>query len=119
MFVRWVTREELERIEADRAKYEELIRYKNDREQKDREAEFDVAIAEFSDMSDIDEFENISSNRYSYESVQDLKNACYMVRGKYAHRFQKPKQSDPVIPIGGAVQLSLRDQFHERYGKKK
>ena len=70
-------------------------------------------------MSDIDEFESISSNRYSYESVQDLKNACYMVRGKYAHRFQKPKQSDPVIPIGGAVQLSLRDQFHERYGKKK
>lgn len=119
MFVRWVTREELERIEADRAKYEELIQYRNDREQKDREAEFDVAIAEFSDMSDIDEFESISSNRYSYESVQDLKNACYMVRGKYAHRFQKPKQSDPVIPIGGAVQLSLRDQFHERYGKKK
>lgn len=119
MFVRWLTREELNRIEADRAHYEELVEYKNTREKKDREAEYDAAIGEFDDISDVAEFAEVAKNRYSYSTIDELKDKCYMIRGKFGSRVVKAKQSEPEVSIGAAqAPVSLRDRLHERYGSK-
>lgn len=119
MYIRWLTREELDRIEEERKRYEELVEYKNSREKKDREAEFDAAIDEFNDLTDIAEFAEVIKNRYSYCTVDELKDKCYMIRGKFGSRVAKPKQAEPEVSIGAAqAPVSLRDRLHERYGSK-
>lgn len=122
MFVRWLTRDELTQIESMRAQYEELVQYRADRERADREAEFDSAISEFSYLEENEEFQAVSANRYSYASVEDLKNACYIVKGKYSIQApaSRPKSTtEPIIPVGDTTTpATLHERFHERFGKK-
>ena len=121
MFVRWLTKEEMAQVDAMRIQYEELVTYKESREKTDREAMFDNAIAEFAYLADIDEYKTVYANRYSYESVEALKDACYIVKGKYsipAPQQRKPA-TDPIVPVGDVIApLTLHERFHERFGRK-
>lgn len=119
MLVRWLTKEEAAKLEEERNQYEALVEYKASREKADREAAFDVALEEFEDLAGNEEFESVREQRYSYESVQAFKNACYIVRGKYSIPAPKRKNAnEPQIPVGnGSPAVSLRERFHERYGK--
>jgi hypothetical protein len=123
VFVRWLTKEEVDVIEENREKYNELISYREDRERQDREAEFDKAIEEFEYLSEIEEFSNIYDNRYSYSSIDDLKDACYLIKGKYSITSTKAKQSpqEPILAIGDGdiAPATLHERFHQRFGKKK
>lgn len=120
MFVRWLTREEVEQIERNREEYETLVEYRLEREKSDREFEFDEAIKKFSDLEDNAEYAEVYKNRYAYESVKSLEDACYIIRGKYAIPApQRKNNSDASVPVGAAVaELSVRERFHEKYGKK-
>lgn len=121
MIVKWLTEQEVEAIESQRTQYEELVEYKNRREQKDREAVMDAAIAEFSYMSENEEYQTVYDNRYSFESVKALKDACYIIKGKYSiiPPQQRKFAAEPSVPISGfSTPESPRDKMHAEYGNK-
>lgn len=121
MFIKWLTREEVAQLEAMRAKYEELVEYKDKREKADREAEFDAVISSFAYLSEIEEYQTVYANRYSYETTKALEDACYIIKGKYsvAAPQQRRTNTEPSVPIGDKpAPASLHERFHERYGRK-
>jgi len=121
MCVVWLTKEESAQIDAMREQYQVLAEYKADRERADREAEYDDAISEFSYMSGNVEYDAVYANRYSYETIEAMKNACYTVKGKYSISApQRRSVADPVIPVGALTDsgMSLVDRFNEEYRNK-
>lgn len=120
MFVHWLTADEEAALNAMRANYSELVDYKNTREKLDYEAEIDEAIKEFSDLSSNEEFQKISENRYSFKTVEDLKNACYIIRGKFSLIAPAHKAASEVtVPIANTTKpLTARERLHEQYGKR-
>jgi hypothetical protein len=120
MIVKWLTKEEASKIENMRSQYEELVEYKSNREKEDRNAEFDVAISEFTDcLSGNEEFDEVYKNRYSYDTIEALKDACYLIKGKFSIAIpQKKNANEPSVPVGVAAPVaSLHQRFHARYGK--
>lgn len=119
MVVRWLTETENEQINALRGQYEELKAYKESREQQDREAALDAALEPFADLVGNEEFDAITVNKYSYKSVEDLQNACFIIRGKYG-LIQKPhKNNEPSVPVGAPREtIPLRERFHEEYSRR-
>lgn len=122
MFVRWLTKSELEQIEAQRANYEELMNYKNQRMKEDHEAAIDTAIKDFTDLNGNEEFAKVVENRYSYESVDAIKDACYLVRGKFstpAVQHGNKSTGDISVPVGTHIEPDVYEGFFARYGKRK
>lgn len=122
MFVRWLTRDELEQVEAQAAQYEELAQYKEGREQQDFENAINAAVEEFSDLDGNEEYAAVLANKYSYGSVDELRDACYIIRGKFSAPVKARKSNaEPVIPIAvtPSVQQDPVDAFFARYGNKK
>lgn len=101
MFVRWLTADESAKLDSMRAHYSELLDYQTRREREDREAEFDAAIAEFEYMSENEEFQKIYDGRYEFASVDEMKTACYAVKGKYSLAPKQPA-GEIEIPLTGA-----------------
>lgn len=120
MFVKWLTKDELDQLEAQRAQYEELVAYKAARVQAEHEAEIDAAIGEFSDLEGNEEFATVVANKYSYESVDALKDACYIVRGKFSKPApQRKPAGDVSVPVGTHIEPDVYEGFFARYGKRK
>lgn len=120
MIVKWLTQDELDQLEAQKAQYEELVAYKAQKIQKERETAIDAAISEFSDLEGNEAFATVVANRYSYESVDALKDACYIVRGKFSKPAHKRKvMGDVSVPIGTQIEPGVYEDFFARYGKRK
>lgn len=120
MFVKWLTEDELDQLEAQRAQYEELVAYKAAKIQAEHEAEIDAAIGEFSDLEGNEEFATVVANKYSYESVDALKDACYIVRGKFSKPAPQRKPTGEVsVPVGTHIEPDVYEGFFARYGKRK
>ena len=120
MFVKWLTKDELDQLEAQRAQYEELVAYKAARVQAEHEAEIDAAIGEFSDLEGNEEFATVVANKYSYESVDALRDACYIVRGKSSKPApQRKSTGDVSVPVGTHIEPDVYEGFFARYGKRK
>lgn len=120
MFIKWLTKDELDQLEAQRAQYEELVAYKAARVQAEHEAEIDAAIGEFSDLEGNEEFANVVANKYSYESVDTLRDACYIIRGKFSKPApQRKPAGDTSVPVGEHVEPTVYESFFARYGKRK
>lgn len=120
MFVMWLTATERTQIDALRAQYEELKAYKASREKEDRDNAMNEALKAFSDLAGNEEFEAVVANRDSYVTVDELCNACYIIRGKYGLFAQSPKNKEISVPIGAprTETLTLREKLHESYGKR-
>lgn len=119
MFVRWLTQTESDELNSMRNQYEELQSYKAHREQSDREHALDEALAAFADLTGNEEFDVIAANKYSYESVEALQNACYIVRGKYGLIQKTHKTSEPSVPVGAPREpLTPREKLHAAYGRR-
>ena len=121
MFVKWLTKDELAQLDDMRAQYEELVQYKANREQKDFESAIDLALKEFTDLEGNDAFEAIVEKKYSYESIEDLKDACYIVRGKFSAPVKPHRPAaDPTVPVSTITEPpSIYDEFFARYGTRK
>lgn len=119
MIVRWLTKDEDAAINAMRGEYEALVAYKAQRENSDREHALDEVVEQFADLTGNEEFDAIVANKYSYESVEALQNACYIVRGKFGLIPKAHKPIEPTVPVGAPREpATLRDKFHEAYGKR-
>lgn len=126
----WLTEEEREALLAITNKYEalleehnELLSYKERREEEDKHKACDEIVEEFSDLAGNEEYDEIVKNKYSFCSADELRNACYIVKGKCSHKTSIKKQfNDPVITISRAtengVPKSDRDVLYERLMKE-
>lgn len=120
MFVRWITADELDQLEAQRTEYESLVQYKEERMRADHEAAIDAASTEFNDLAGNEEFENVMNNKYSYNTVDAFKDACYLIRGKFSAP-QKPNKRtmDIPVPVCNTVERDIYESFFAKYGNKK
>lgn len=120
VFLKWLTKDEISAIEEKDSQFAALQEYKAMREKEDHQHEIDSAIAEFSFMEGNEEYNAIFEKRYSYENVEDIKNACYIVKGKYSIvNPQKKTISEPSVPVAGfrKTEKTPRERLHELYGK--
>lgn len=125
VFLRWATKQEIDQLENMRTQYEALVAEAAQRAEDERKHSYDVAIEEFADLEGNEEFARIAEQKYSYESVDALKNACYIVRGKFSlSATQRKPAAEPVIPIARTNNFSestgydLYERFHAEYGNK-
>ena len=120
MFVTWLTQSERDLVDAMRGQYEELKAYKEQREQRDREDALDAVLESFSDLAGNEEYEAIVENKYSYSDEDALRNACYIVRGKFGLIAKPHKNNDITVPIGTprAETMTPREKLHANYGKR-
>ncbi len=121
MFVRWLTRDELDQLEVQRAQYEELVEYKAERVKAEHDAAIDAVIGEFTDLEGNEAFAAIVADKYSFENIEALKDACYIVRGKIsAPASQRSKKPDDVsVPVGTHIESDVYEGFFAKYGKRK
>lgn len=121
MYPKWLTKEELDVLEAMRIEYAELVKYKEGREEADRKAAYDAIIDEFSDVSASEEFAHILEEKYSYKSSDELRKDCYAVRGMLATPAVRHKPvSEPVIPVMLTKDINTKSNqevFFSEYGK--
>jgi len=130
VFCRYLSSDEIARLEADAAAFAALKEFKAEYDRKATEASYDEALEEFSDLVGIDAYQSVYENRYSYESVDALKDACYLIRGKFALQTKPTGKANvddkiPAITIdqNGKPEvfevLSPIEKLHKEYGTKK
>jgi hypothetical protein len=123
MFVTWLTKEEVEQLEAMRRQYEALVAYKESRELADHNAAMDEAIAEFADLEGNEAFSAVLANKDSYETIEAFKDACYIIRGKFSAPAHKQKPAvEPSVPVVGTHTADSgcpHEAFFARYHKTK
>ena len=61
---------------------EELRNFQAERLEADHRAAVDVALAEFTDLEENEEFAALLENAYNYENLEELVRDCYVIRGK-------------------------------------
>lgn len=77
-----------------------LRKYKEDNEIRIEEENRKAVLAEFSDMSGIEEFDNLRSNHAQF-SVEDLREKCYAIRGRNSKTLTFSVGKKPLkFPVG-------------------
>ena len=84
MVVYWLTVEEADEIDRQRKDYETLRAYKENKEAEELKNSMDAVIREFADIENAEEFASIRENPYRFASADELRMACFAVRGMIA-----------------------------------
>lgn len=115
----WVTKEDEEKITAEKAQFEELVEFKKARLEDDRRKAYAAVIEEFSDLGDIDEFKLIVKDMMAFENAEALTEKLYAVRGKYAKKPAKKPLDAIRIPVGFEAKKNDKqselDEFMTKY----
>lgn len=113
----WLTKADEEKIAADKSQMEELVEYKNARMEDDRKKAYAAVIAEFSDLSDIDEFKTVVKDAMTFENADALTEKLYAIRGKYAKKPAKKALDSIRIPVGFEAKRSRQSEIDEFMNK--
>lgn len=97
--VRWLTEEEVKLLDDQKKEYAELKMYKEEKIKEEKTAAYDKALAEFFDLAEDEEFIDVVDNKFSYQSVEELKDKCYSIRGKKIVVAPSNKKSNSRIPV--------------------
>lgn len=98
MVVYWLTVAEAEEVDRKRGEYEELRQYKADKEEEEKRRSYCNVLEEFSDIANAEEFAQIRENPYRFASADDLRMACFAVRGMI---------SQPKTKVAGDVRCPI------------
>lgn len=114
----WMTLEEAEKLDKERAEYAELVEYKRAKQEAEKKQEYAAVIAEFSDLSDVEEYQTVVSNAMDFASAEDLKEKLYAVRGK-SGIVKKRDVSEVRIPILSFAKdektITAEEEFFSKY----
>lgn len=114
----WLTKEEEERAAKKDEEYEELVIFKAQKEEENKRKEYGVAISEFSDLSQLEEYRDVISHAMEFSSVDALKEKLYAIRGKTGI-FKKQKPEGGVkIPVNFSKDDTSGDSDEERFYKR-
>lgn len=118
IYAMWLTKEEADKLNADRSELAELKQYKSKREEEDRNAAYAKVIEKFSDLSDVEEYKALVSNAMDIDSVETLEEKLFAIRGRFG-KFENKKSSDTVfIPVANKnsnEDESLESRFFSKY----
>lgn len=124
MFLVWMTAQEKEKLENERAEYSELKEFKNETLKAQKKSEYDNVIEEFTDLNGIDEFEKLKDENtlYSFANSDELKKECFAIRGMHQvvkkenkNKFAKAK----VQTFSKDNDSNYVDDFFAKYGSNK
>ena len=114
----WMTLEEAEKLDKERAEYAELVEYKRAKQEAEKKQEYAAVIAEFSDLSDVEEYQTVVSGAMDFASAEDLKEKLYAVRGK-SGIVKKRDVSEVRIPILSFAkdekEITAEEAFFSKY----
>ena len=113
----WLTKEDEEKLEADKVQLAELAQYKADRIQDDKQKSYSAVIAEFADLGEIDEYKTVVKDAMQFESVEALTEKLFAIRGKNMKKTVKKPIDSIRIPVGFSEKSpdSERDEFMRKY----
>lgn len=113
----WLTKEDEEKLEADKVQLAELAQYKADRIQDDKQKSYSAVIAEFADLGEIDEYKTVVKDAMQFESVEALTEKLFAIRGKNMKKPVKKPIDSIRIPVGFSEKSpdSERDEFMRKY----
>lgn len=86
----WLTKDEANKVEAERNELDALRKFKKDTEDAKFQAEVDTVLADFEDLSSLEEFASIKEKAYEAESIDALQTQLFALRGRHA---KVPKRS--------------------------
>lgn len=80
---------------------EVLRQFKAERLDADHRSEVNEKLAEFADLETVEEFVALKNKAYDFESVEELEEKCFAIRGKNVKTqfAAKPKSTSIKIPI--------------------
>lgn len=113
----WLTKEDEDKLESDKAQLAELVQYKADRLQEDKRQAYAAIIADFSDLGEVDEYKTLVKEAMTFESAEALTEKLYAIRGKNAGTIVKKPLDKVRIPVGfeAKSKQSEYDEFMSRY----
>lgn len=113
----WLTKEDEDKISAEKAQFAELAQYKENRILEDKRQSYAAIISEFSDLGEIDEYKTVVKEAMSFESADALAEKLYAIRGKNAGNISKKSLNEIRIPVGFEKKSlqSEYDEFMSRY----
>lgn len=113
----WLTKEDEEKLSSEKELLNDLIKYKENRIEEDKKKSYANIIAEFADLSEIDEYKSIVKDAMTFESEEALTEKLYAIRGKYVNKQNKKQLGQIRIPIGFEAKSGKGkyDEFMERY----
>ncbi len=114
----WMTMEEAEKLEQERAHYSELVEYKREKEEAEKKQEYATVIGEFSDLSEVEEYQTVVSEAMSFESAEALREKLYAVRGKsgIARKRNVSEVRIPLMNFGkDEGKLTAEQEFFSKY----
>lgn len=117
----WLTKSEEEALDAQKAEFAELQDYKAKRIEEDKQKAYADVLANFSDLSEADEYKEIVKNAMTFESVDALTEKLYAIRGRYAVAPAKKPVGSMRVPVGFAAknnQSSEMADFINKYSQK-
>ena len=100
VFLKWLTAEEVQKIEADQNRLNELIQFKQSVEESEFAEKKDTLLNEFSDVAGLEEFSAIKDELETRKtgSVDDIEMKLFALRGKQV-KLEKPAKSMSRIGI--------------------
>lgn len=100
VFLKWLTAEEVQKIEADQSLLSELIQFKQSVEESEFAEKKDTLLNEFSDVAGFEEFSAIKDELEARKtgSVDDIEMKLFALRGKQV-KLDKPAKSMSRIGI--------------------
>lgn len=100
VFLKWLTAEEVQKIEADQNKLNELMQFKQSVEESEFAKKKDTLLNEFSDVAGLEEFTAIKDELEARKvgSVDDIEMKLFALRGKQV-KLDKPAKSMSRIGI--------------------
>ncbi len=113
MFVKWLTKAEVDELDKLREDFAVLAAYKAENEAAIKMQKFEAIISEFSDLEDDEDFINLTKDIGKFESEEALKEKLFALRGKKVSFAARPdsKQSFKI-----PVKLEEKSEKDDPYG---
>ena len=91
VFLKWLTAEEVQKLEDEKTQLAELIQFKQNVEEKEFAAKRDELLADFADIAALEEFSAIKDELEARKtgSVEDIEIKLFALRGKNV-KVEKP-----------------------------
>ena len=123
VFVRWLTKAELDELDKINAELSELRTYKLDSEKAIKMQKLEAVLEEFPDLKNDAEFKEITEKLDEFDSEDALKEKLFAIRGKKM-AFSLKRESKPKVKF--PINLNKIDDvnedpyagFMEKYSKK-
>lgn len=121
MIVKWLTLEENQQIEANRAEFERLQNFEKDTIEAQHKAEMEAVFEKFENLSSVEEFINLKKDYSAFATVEALEEKCFAIKGKHnIVKSDKPKKVLAGVSFGANHNSDKDelDEFMEKYSKK-